>query len=145
MFVAVGLGISFGYDASGALNSIQRELGLGEYGEPVLVIFVPNAKAVAGVRAAVADERIVAENELAFALREGRIIAAGNDAASEMVSLAGWIGRDLKLMRVRKKARPSQTAAAGTYEGGLPEGKLVELLNKPTLTYIEASLLLDHI
>ena len=44
--VAVGLGISFGYDASGALNSIQRELGLGEYGEPVLVIFVADAEAI---------------------------------------------------------------------------------------------------
>lgn len=88
--IVVGLGLSFLHDGGmgGAVTSIQRELGLDVEGEAVLVIFVDDAAAVAVVRAAVADERIVAESPLGFALREGRIIAAGLDAAEDVAALA---------------------------------------------------------
>ncbi len=143
--IAVGIGISLWQDAGGALTSVRRELGLAASGEPVLVIFVADAKAVASVRAAVADERVVAESPNAFALSEGRIIAEGGDAASEILSLAGWVDRDLKLMRVRKRASPSPLGAGGSGQQGSASGELAELLSKDKLTYAEASQLLDHI
>jgi hypothetical protein len=144
---AVGLGICIWQDAGGVLSTARAELGLGGAGgESVLVIFVSSAGAVADVRAVVADERIVAESPQAFAVREGRIIADGRESAGDIVSAAGWVERDLKLMRVRTKATRAQAASTGKAgEGGLAPEKLAELLSRDTWTHAEATLLLDHI
>ena len=143
--MAVGLGISMWQEGGSAFESVREQLGLGGEAKPILVIFVADARAVARVRAAVSEDRVVAEGPGAFALREGRILADGHDAAGEMVSAAGWIDRELKLLRIRKKATPSQKSAAGPGQGGLRDGELAELLSKDTLTYAEATRLLDHI
>ena len=143
--IAVGLGISMWQEGGGVLDSVREQLGLGGEVEPILVIFVADAGAVASVRAAVSDDRVVVEGPRAFALREGRILAAGHDAAGEIVSAGGWIDRELKLLRIRQKATPSQRSASGSGQGGLAAGELAELLGKDTLTYAEATRLLDHI
>ena len=138
--------LSFWQGAGALVSSIQNQLGLGEAAEPILVVFVESPREVARVRAAVADERIAAESPNGFALREGRIIAAGSDAAGELVSAAGWIDRKLELMRARKQSPSRRTAATGEQGiGGLAPERLAELLSKDTLSYAEASELLDHI
>ena len=45
---------------------------------PLLVVVVDDPSAVAAVRAAVREERIVVERPGAFALVEGRVVAAGH-------------------------------------------------------------------
>ena len=138
--------LSFSQAAGALVSSIQSQLGLGEVAEPILVVFVESPREVARVRAAVADERIAAESPNGFALREGRIVAAGSGAAGELVTAAGWIDRKLELMRARRQS-PSRTTAATGEEGagGLAPERLAELLSKDTLSYAEASELLDHI
>jgi hypothetical protein len=132
--------------AGQVVSSIQQQLGLGETAEPVLVVFVESPREVALVRAAVLDARVTAESARGFALREGRIIAAGSDAAGELVMAAGWMDRKLTLMRARKRAPQQRTAARGDgASGGLAPERLAELLSKDTLSYGEASELLDHI
>jgi hypothetical protein len=137
---------SFWQGAGQVVSSIQQQLGLGEAAEPVLVVFVEGPREVALVRAAVSDERVTAENANGFALREGRIVAAGTDAAGEIVTSAGWIDRKLTLMRARKQSPKQRTAVRGQWEAsGLAPERLAELLSKDQLSYAEASELLDHI
>lgn len=145
--IAVGLGLSFlhGGGSGGAVGAIKRELGLGASGQPVLVIFVDSARAVAVVRAAVEDERIVAETPQGFALREGRIIAANRDAAGEVVSAAGWVDRELQLMRVRKNKDLLQPPSAKKGRGSLVDEDLARLAGQETLTRSEAYYVLEHI
>ena len=143
--IAIGLGIFMFQGADDApLATLAGKLGLGS-GEPVIVIIVANPRAVASVRAAVPDDRVVADSPNGFALREGRIIAAEHDSASDLVSAAGWLERKLMLMQVRKKSRSSKTKKGDGDDGGLDPDLLAELLNKETLSYVEATLLLDHI
>ena len=146
--IAVGLGVSMWQDGGSALSRARAGLGLGGPGsEPVLVIFASSPQAVAQVRAAVADERIVAESPRAFAVRKGRIIADGHESAGDIVSAAGWVDRELKLLGVgMKKSLPPTAARDGqAAEGGIAPEKLAELLSKDSLSYAEATLLLDHI
>ena len=65
--------------------------------DPLLVVVVDDPSAVAAVRAAVSDERVVVERPGAFALREGRVVAAGHAAASEVITAAGWANREIQL------------------------------------------------
>ena len=59
---------------------------------------------------------------------------------------AGWIDRKLKLMRARKQAPQQRTVAmADGASAGLAPERLAELLSRDTLSYAEASELLDHI
>lgn len=133
-------------NAGQVVSSIQQQLGLAEASEPVLVVFVEGPREVALVRAAVLDARIAAESANGFALREGRIVAAGSDTAGELVMAAGWIDRKLTLMRARKQAPQARTTAARDGStGGMEPERLAELLSKDTLSYAEASELLDHI
>jgi hypothetical protein len=64
---------------------------------PLLVVVVDDPSAVAAVRAAVSDERVVVERPGAFALTEGRVVAAGHAAASEVITAAGWAKREIQL------------------------------------------------
>jgi hypothetical protein len=120
--------------------TVKKELGLTA--EPILVFFVSTPKAVAAVRSIIADDRVLAESPRAFALKEGRIIADSRDSAGDIVSAAGWVNRELKLMSISRKEPVKEPSAE---DGGLPPGKLAELMQKDTLSYGEAMMLLDHI
>ena len=73
------------------------DFSLPELGPPVLVFFVRSPESVARVRDVVADERIVAELPIGFAVREGRIVTTGADAAGHVLTAAGWSDRPLEI------------------------------------------------
>jgi hypothetical protein len=69
---------------------------------------------VAAVRSAVREERIVVERPGAFALTEGRVVAAGHAAASEVITAAGWAQREIQLgLSVPPPQEGRVSAAAG--------------------------------
>ena len=112
---------------------------LGQEAAPILVFLVGDAAAVNAVKRAVDPSRIVAETDDAFALAEGRMIAAGPEAVSEPLTAAGWIDRKVELLPLPKRR---ETVAASGEGGGSSEDprfdRLMELMNKKTLSHGEA-------
>ncbi len=109
---------------------------VGEEEEPVLVFLVGHRKGVDLMKRAVDPQRIVAESPDAIALAEGRIVATGAEAVSAPLMAAGWGDRTIELLRVP----PRDTNGPGADgEGTDPRfARIMELVNKPTLSYGEA-------
>lgn len=108
--------------------------------EPVLVFLVGSRSGVESVKRAVAPDRIVAESPDAFALVEGRMVATDAEAASGPLMAAGWADRDVELFVLPKNDGLDRRAGAGS-AGGSDDprfARLMELMNKPTLSYGEA-------
>ena len=101
---------------------------------PVLVIDVREPSRAAAVRAAVSSERVVAESEHGFALRERRLVVSSLEEAGEILGSAGWEDASLQILRfepVRDRADQGEGPQADTQ-------RLAELMQKPTLSYFEA-------
>ena len=64
---------------------------------PVIVFIVGSRENVATIRRAIDEDRIVADTGTAFALDQGRIVAANADVAGTPVSEAGWIHRPVEV------------------------------------------------
>ncbi len=112
---------------------------------PILVIVVGSERGVEHIRSAIAEERIVASSEGAFATIEGRIVAASPDAASAPLNEMNWVEREIEIVRVPTRSRPGQTASgAGETAGGADPARIAELMQKDTLTSAEAHTLLLH-
>ncbi len=93
------------------------------------------------MRRAIDPSRIVARTREGFALKEGRIVAAGHSAAGELLTLADWTDRSLELYvpsssRVRRSGRGGEPASDSDGKG--PGINIAELAKKPTLTPFEA-------
>ncbi len=128
----------------------------GPGSEPVLVVLVGTRNNLKNVRAAISDERVIAETADAFALVEERIVAASAEAATAPLNLAGWVDREIELVAVpmdggRKWASNRSRAGKGGSSGASgatddPEkaARIAELMSKPTLTSGEAMTLLRH-
>ena len=102
--------------------------------KPVLVIDVREPSRAAAVRAAVSSDRVVAESEHGFALRERRLVVSSLEEAGEILCSAGWEDAGLQILRfepVRPREEPDKRQRANTQ-------RLAELMQKPTLTYLEA-------
>jgi hypothetical protein len=97
--------------------------------EPVLVVVVGDLQGVAQVRAAIDDERIVAESDDAFALKERRVISESFAGVGPMLTAAGWGDDSLEIVAIRLQA--PETDSKRTSE-------LAELMKKPTLNLMEA-------
>lgn len=112
---------------------------LGQEEEPILVFLVGDTAGVDAVKRAIDPSRIVAETDDAFALVEGRMIAAGPEAVSEPLTAAGWIDRKVELLPLPKRR---DTVAAASRGGGSSDDprfeRLMDLMNKPTLSHGEA-------
>ena len=116
---------------------------------PVLVFLVGSAQRVASVRGAVADERLVGESPGAFLLVEGRLVAATRDDAASLLSQDGWRDRDLEIFEFgRTESRDQATRAFGSGEPSERDdagaAELAELVNQPTLTWVEARAVLSR-
>lgn len=101
---------------------------------PVLVIDVREPSRAAAVRAAVSSERVVAESEHGFALRERRLVVSSLEEAGEILGSAGWEDASLQILRfepVRDREDQGEGPQADTQ-------RLAELMQKPTLSYFEA-------
>jgi hypothetical protein len=97
--------------------------------EPVLVIVLGDLQKLAQVRAAIDDERIVAESEDAFALRERRVVSESFAGVGPMLTAAGWSDDSLEIVAIR--LHEPETGSDRTSE-------LAELMKKPTLDLMEA-------
>lgn len=106
----------------------------------VLVFLVPGPEGVDRVRRSVDPSRITFSGPMAIALKEGRIVAAGQDAVSEPIMAAGWIDREIEIFTVaRRDILPAKGGAGGANEDVDPERleRLAALVKKPTLSYGE--------
>jgi len=109
--------------------------------EPVLVFLVRSRRGVERVKAAVDPARIVAETPDAVALVEGRLVATSAPAVSEPFMAAGWADRPVEIFELPRSAGPAAGGPHHTAEGPTNDAqreKLVELMNKPTLSRGEA-------
>ena len=146
--LAFGVGLAFGTILSAALPrhplanlpspsslsvpEVVRRLVAEE--KPVLVIDVREPSRAAAVRAAISSERVVAESEHGFALRERRLVVSSLEEAGEILGSAGWEDADLQILRfepVRDREDQDEGPQANTQ-------RLAELMQKPTLNYFEA-------
>ncbi len=107
----------------------------------VLVFLVGDSQGVDTVRHSVDPRRIVWSSPEAVALKEGRIVAAGQHAVGEPIKQAGWMDREIEIFTVAKRDLLPAKGGASDGEGVEvdPErmARLQELVNKPTLTYGE--------
>jgi len=101
----------------------------GLVSKPVLVIVVGDGGQLAQVRAAIDDERVVAESDDAFALMERRIISESFAGVGPMLTAAGWGDDPLEIVAIQPRApRPDPDRAS----------ELAELMKKPSLNWTEA-------
>ncbi len=109
-----------------------RELRSGQ--KPVLVIDVREPWRASAVRAAIEDERVVAETIHGFALRERRLVVSSLEEAGTILASAGWEDAGLQILRFEPlRAKPQEPEAEKQ-----DTQRLAELMQKPTLTYFEA-------
>lgn len=110
--------------------------------DKVLVFLVGGTDGVDHVRSSVDPARIVWSTPEAVALKEGRIVAAGQHAVGEPIKQAGWMDRDIEIFTVaRRDLLPAKGGGSKDASGAEvdPErmARLRELVNKPTLSYGE--------
>lgn len=110
--------------------------------DKVLVFLVGDPRGVDRVRSSVDPGRIVWSTPEAVALKEGRIVAAGQHAVGEPIKEAGWMDREIEIFTVAKRdILPPRGGGMqdGNGEEVDPErlARLRELVKKPTLSYGE--------
>jgi hypothetical protein len=143
VFAGVGLivGLALGFGLSRASDVGLPALAWPTFAvdeEPVLVLIVGDRDRVDRVRRVVGAGRVVAESSGGFALRERRLIVAGVDEVGELLMSASWDDAPLDIMNA-ESLRGSPRVA----ESSDRDEKLAELLDKPTLNYAEAQLVLS--
>jgi hypothetical protein len=114
--------------------------GTARADDRVLVFLVGGPEGVEGVRRSVDPSRIVFSSPNAVALKEGRIVAAGQEAVGEPLMAAGWIDREIEIFTVaRRDILPAKHGGEGANKDVDPErlARLNELVKKPTLSYGE--------
>jgi hypothetical protein len=111
----------------------------------VLVFQVATAEAVASVRAAVAPERVVAETPGGFALREGRIVAAGHDEIAALLTETGWSDRPLEIHRAEPRLPDYRVRGPFAAERRKPRSPADALAHKSHLDRAEAMAVLESL
>ena len=115
--------------------------GAARADDRVLVFLVGGPEGVEGVRRSVDPSRIVYSSPTAVALKEGRIVAAGQDAVGELLMDSGWIDREIEIFTVARRdiLPPRGGDGGGANKDVDPErlARLNEFVHKPTLSYGE--------
>jgi hypothetical protein len=130
--------------AGGLFVALERPawvpiIGGGAGQEPVLIFLVGSRSGVESVKRAVEPSRIVADSPDAFALVEGRMVATNAEAVSAPLMAAGWADRDIELFTLPKSDGLKRSAKGSGGGSDDPRfGRLMELMNKPELSYGEA-------
>jgi hypothetical protein len=117
--------------------------------EPVLILVVGSTNAVAVVRRRVEDTRVLSENRGAFALKEGRIVAARTQDAGPLLEPLGWSNRPLEILsKVASAHRPGGKSAGEADDETPGTGKhgslAMDLVDQPSLSASEAMKVLQE-
>lgn len=117
-------------------RDLAQHIGLVEEDEPVLVFEIPHADHFAGVRSAIADERVLEEREGGFSVRGGRVYVQQIEQAGDLIETAGWVEQPLLIVGLGMDREPAGVepgeARPMTREERL--ARLRALVHKPTLT-----------
>ena len=142
-FIAVSGGLLLTLEGPKFIPAMEQLLpGLADDSDKVLVFLVGDVGGVDRVRSSVDPARIVWSSDEAVALKEGRIVAAGQHAVGEPIKEAGWMDREIEIFTVAKRdILPPKGGGMkdGNGEEVDPErmARLQELVKKPTLSYGE--------
>lgn len=120
--------------------------------DPVLVLLVGSTDGVARVRAAIDDDRVVAEMDGAFALRSKRVVAASPEAAGGPINQMGWVDKEIELIAVpmgqglvwETNRHKNQDEPAGKPVDKAQAERIAALMSKATLTSAEAIAVMKH-
>ncbi len=109
----------------------------------VMVVVVGTRGRVASVRTAVSDDRILAASEDGFALQGRRLVAVSLEDVGNLLMRAGWDDAPLEILTAARhgRGRPSRDPDRATAEA--EAAILADLMNKPSLNYLEAQRLLS--
>lgn len=135
----------------GTFLALEKPSWLPVFGEEksdtVLVFLVGSRRGVETVKKSVDPARIVAETPNAIALVEGRMVAVDAAAVSEPLMAAGWADRPLELLQVPRDDGLNRGEKKGTGEQSGEDAaridRIMELMNKPSLTQGEALFVLN--
>ncbi len=108
----------------------------------VAILVVHDKNLLREVRAAIHDDRVVAEGGAAFALEEGRIVALESSDAGLLIGALGWAERSVELIDTRTLGGRDPRRAGRSRAAG-PQNDLARLAKKPTLSLGEAMRLLN--
>ncbi len=114
-------------------SSIQEEE------DSVVVVIVGDDARVAQVRSLLDDKRVLVDYPQGIALHEGRVIAADAEAASAVLTSAGWGDSRLDIFTPGSLGRNYDSPRSS----GETSTRIRELMNKPELSMIEARELLN--
>lgn len=103
----------------------------------VAILVVHDKNLLREVRAAIADHRVVAEGEFAFALEEGRIVALESPDAGPLIGALGWAERSVELIDAHTLGGRDPRSVQRS-SGPVPQSDLARLSKKPSLSLGEA-------
>jgi len=146
-FVTVSLGLLLTLEGPKWIPGMASLVPGGQSSSNKVIVFlVGDRSGVDSVRNAVDPSRIVWSTPDAVALKEGRIVAAGQEAVGEPLMEAGWIDREIEIFTVAKRdILPPKRGDVAANQDVDPErlARLAELVKKPTLSYGEQMFVLQ--
>ncbi len=109
----------------------------------VMVVVVGTRGRVASVRAAVSDDRILTASEDGFALRGRRLVAVSLEDVGNLLMRAGWDDAPLEILTAARHGRGQPSRDPDRATAKAEAAILADLMNKPSLNYLEAQRLLS--
>ncbi len=109
----------------------------------VMVVVVGTRGRVASVRAAVSNDRILAASEDGFALQGRRLVAVSLEDVGNLLMRAGWDDAPLEILTAARHGRGRQSRDPDRATAKAEAAILADLMNKPSLNYLEAQRLLS--
>jgi len=118
-------------------EKVGQSMGLVEDRDPVLVFTIPHPANFAKVRAAIAPDRILWENENGVALIGERIYVTDVSHAGALISKAQWVDKPIQLVGLGMEEDDAEETGGAPPIGASPEERMAHLrslVKKPTLT-----------
>lgn len=116
-------------------KDVAQELGLVEEDEPVLVFEIPHPEHLANVRRAIADERVLEEQDGGFSVRGARVYVQDVGRAGDFIERGGWVDQPVQIVGLGMESEDE--GDGGAKPAMTPEerrARLYELVKKPTLS-----------